>query len=228
VEKAEQLVIVGDGEFARIALEYFSCGSGYQVCGFCVEREFMTRAELNNLPVTTVEEIEQTYPASEYTLFVAVTHTQLNRTRTRLFNRLRSCGYRFASYRHPSAFVAASVHVGQNVFIYDSCSIQPFVNIGDNVICGSGSRLSHRVKIADNAYLASGVVIGGFTSVGKNCFLGLNCTVGDQLEICPDVVVAAGAVLVENTRKPHVYRGNPALDTGLASLDLFRLRGGTL
>lgn len=228
MKKPLQLIIIGDGEFAQIAFEYFLHDSGYRVCGFCVEREFLSRGELLNLPVTAVEEIEITYPASDYTLFVAITYTHLNRTRARLFEKLRLRNYQFASYRHPGAFVADSARVGQNVFVYDGCSIQPFADIGDNVICGSGSRVAHRVKLADNAYLASGVVIGGFTSVGRNCFLGLNCTVVDQVEICQDVVVAAGAVLVEDARKPHVYRGNPAVDTGLASLDLFRLKGGTL
>ncbi len=222
------IVIIGDGEFARVAYEYFTHASPYEVNGFCVERRFHKNAALLNLPVGEVEEIETAYPATDYTLFVAITYTNLNRTRERIFKQLKAKGYQFVTYVHPAAAVADSARIGENSFIYDGCSIQPFAQIADNVICGSGTLIAHRACIAANAYLASGSVIGGFSQVGNNSFLGLNCTIADKLHVCAEAFISAGAVLLNDAKQPHVYQGNPAQDTGLSSRDLFRLKGGTL
>src|SRR5436190_24386238 len=92
------LVIVGDGEFAEIACEYFTHDSPYSVVGFAVEKAFLRRSELLDRPVVAFEEIEQRFPPSSHAAFVAITHTQLNRVRARLFTAARSKGYGCASY----------------------------------------------------------------------------------------------------------------------------------
>lgn len=40
MKKEKKLVIVGSGEFAEIAYEYFTYDSEYEVVGFAVEKEF--------------------------------------------------------------------------------------------------------------------------------------------------------------------------------------------
>lgn len=39
-------MIVGSGEFAEIAYEYFTYDSEYEVVGFAVEKEFFNKKEL--------------------------------------------------------------------------------------------------------------------------------------------------------------------------------------
>ena len=49
--KTEKVVIVGAGETAELAYEYFTCDSPYEVAGFAVEKEFLKQNELFGLPV---------------------------------------------------------------------------------------------------------------------------------------------------------------------------------
>src|SRR6267378_3781179 len=53
-----RLVIIGDGEFAEIAYEYFTHDSPHTVVGFAVEREYLKRDELFGLPVLPFEDVE--------------------------------------------------------------------------------------------------------------------------------------------------------------------------
>lgn len=80
------LVIVGAGEFAQIACEYFRHDSDYTVVAFSVERDFLLRRTLAGLPVVAYEELEQRYPPDRYAVFVAIPATHLNRLRTRFFS----------------------------------------------------------------------------------------------------------------------------------------------
>ena len=48
--KQAPIVIVGDGEFAEIACDYFTHDSPFRVAGFAVERDFLRRDTLFDLP----------------------------------------------------------------------------------------------------------------------------------------------------------------------------------
>jgi sugar O-acyltransferase (sialic acid O-acetyltransferase NeuD family) len=227
-ERADKIIIIGDGEFARIAYEYFTFDSPHEIIAFSVEKEFLHNTELFGLPVVPFESLEDHYAPAEYKIFVAITFTQLNRIRTRLYHSARQKGYRFVSYISSKAFVANSARIGENCFIYEHCSIQPFVRIENNVICGSGSRLSHSCTVLDNVFLAAAVVIGGYSKLGENCFIGLNSTIIDQIELANDCVIGAGSVVLQDVKTPSIHRGNPARDTGIDSLLFFKMKGGRL
>ena len=104
-DSIKNLVIIGDGEFAEIAYEYFTHDSDYNVVAFCVERPYWKKDKLFELPVIPFDELEQRFNCEEYWVFVAVTYTQLNRVRTRLYKQVKKKGFRPASYVSSRAFV---------------------------------------------------------------------------------------------------------------------------
>ncbi len=223
--KNKKLVIIGDGEFAEIAYEYFTYDSEYEVVAFAVEKEYKKRNELFHLPVIEFESMQETYAEQEYEVFVAITYTQLNRVRTRLYESVRKMGYRCASYISSKAFVWHNVKIGQNTFIFEDNTIQYHVEIGNNVILWSGNHVGHRTVIEDNTWITSHVVISGFCHIGNSCFLGVNATLGDNVAIADDILLAAGALTVKNlTEKGKVYIGSPAKDIGKTSYEQFGVK----
>src|SRR5437764_6098804 len=97
-KSGEKLVIIGDGEFAEIACEYFTHDSPYEVVAFAVERPYLKKPELFGRPVVAFEEVERLYPPQSHQAFVAVTFTRLNRVRARLYGAAKAKGYRLANY----------------------------------------------------------------------------------------------------------------------------------
>src|SRR5262245_37536426 len=144
------LVIVGDGEFAEIACEYFTHDSPFRVAGFAVERDFLRRDTLFDLPVVPFEDVEQHFPPESHDAFVAVTYTQLNRVRTRLYHAAKAKGYRPASYISSRAFVWRNATVGENCFIFEQNVVQYHAQVGNNVVLWSGNHVGHRSVIHDN------------------------------------------------------------------------------
>lgn len=222
MKKTRGLVIVGAGEFAELAYEYFSKDSPYRVAAFCAEKAFIRRNRLKGLPVVDFEKIGRSHPPRRFRAFVAVTYTQLNGARKRLFRETEKKGYELVSFVSSKSFVDPTVTLGGGTFIYDLASIQPFARIGKGVVVGSLCQIAHRAEIGDFAYLASSATVGGFSRVGERAFLGLNSTVIDRIVMTKEAALAAGAVLTRDARKGHVYRGNPADDSGVEASVLFK------
>ena len=208
--KDKKLIIVGAGEFAEIAYEYFSYDSNYEVVAFAVESQYIKEKELFSLPIVEFENIDKEYPPDTFYVFVALTYGKLNRSRTRLFNICKEKGYQCASYISSRAFVWHDVKIGENSFVFEDNTLQYHVTVGNNVILWSGNHIGHRTVIEDNCWLTSHDVISGFCRIGKNSFIGVNATVGDEVTLGEDTVFGAGAVTVKSLPdKGGVYVGNP-------------------
>ncbi len=67
----KKLVLIGAGDFAEIAYEYFTFDSDYEVTGFCVEKKYLLKDELAQLPVVPYEEIEKKYTHLVYMRFLS-------------------------------------------------------------------------------------------------------------------------------------------------------------
>jgi sugar O-acyltransferase (sialic acid O-acetyltransferase NeuD family) len=192
-----KLVIVGDGETAELAYSYFTADTEYEVVGFSAEAKYLHNQQLLGLPVVPFEEIEHTFDPETNWAFVAVSYTQLNRLRIRLYQAAKEKGYRLCTYVSPHAYIAKDVEIGENCFILENVAVQRGVKIGDNVTIWTGSVVGHRSKIDDNCFIATHVAVSGFGEVGKNCFLGVNsCTTGN-VKIADDCIIGAGAVVID-------------------------------
>ncbi len=222
-EKKEKLVIVGAGEFAEIACEYFTYDSNYEVAAFSVERDYLKMEELLSLPVVPFEELEKLYDPAEYRVFVAVTYTQLNRVRTRLYKQAKSKGFSPVSYVSSKAFVWPNAEIGENCFIFENNVIQYHVKVGNNVIMWSGNHIGHRATIRDNCFLSSHVVISGYCDVGKNCFLGVNSSLADYKKIARDCIIGSGAVIMSDTEVGKVYKAPSAKAVAVPSYRVFNV-----
>ena len=204
------LVIVGAGEFAQIACEYFEHDSDYDVRAFSVEREYLTQPELAGHPVVPWEILETHYAPGEVELFVAIPASQLNRLRRRFYLDAKRRGYTLASYVSSRAFVWRNAEVGENCFIFENNVIQPFVRVGDNCVLWSGNHVGHRSVIEDHVFVSSHAVISGYCRIGEGSFVGVNATFNDGVTVAPYNVIGAGALVTRDTEPGRVYVGSPA------------------
>jgi sugar O-acyltransferase (sialic acid O-acetyltransferase NeuD family) len=221
MRRVAELVIVGDGEFAEIAYEYFTHDSPHEVVAFSAEREYLTKPELFGLPVVPFEELAERYDPARHGAFVAITYTQLNRVRARLYEGTKRKGYQLVSYVSSRAFVWRNVEIGENCFVFENNVLQYHVRLGNDVVLWSGNHIGHRTTIGDHCFVSSHVVISGHCRLGTSCFLGVNSCLGDEVAIGDDCVIGAGAVVVKDLEGGRVYVGNPARALDKSSFEAF-------
>ena len=210
IEKNKKLFIVGIGETAKLAYEYFTYDSNYDVVGFVVDKKYITESLFNGLPVSAIEDVLTVYSPAEYEGFVAFSSGMLNYQRSRMYDHLKYLGYKFATYVSSRAFVWRNVRIGENCFILEDNTLQPFTEVGNNVIMWSGNHLGHSSVIRDNCFITSHVVISGFCEIGENTYMGVNSAVADEVTIARDNYIAMGAMVNKSTAENSIYIGNPA------------------
>lgn len=222
--KSKALVIVGNGEIAEMAFEYFTHDSDNEVAAFAIGQEYITADTLMERPVVPLDALAQAYPPDRYEAFVAIGDLQLNRVRRRQVEATKAMGYRLASYVSSRAFVWHDVAIGENCFILEHNVLQPFTAVGDNVTLWSGNHIGHRSVIEDDVFMASHVVVSGFCRLGRSSFFGVNAALGPHVSVGADNYIGMGAVLTASTEPDGIYQGNPAERRSVSAKRFCRVR----
>lgn len=220
----EKIIIIGAGETAVLAYEYFSYDSEYDVIAFVAEKNYIKDKILCGIPVVPFETVELQYPPTLYKAFVAMYCSELNRQRTKFYNLTKKKGYNLVSYVSSKATIWHNVNVGENCFIFEENNLQPFTTVGNNVVMWSGNHLGHRSIIRDNCFITSHVVICGQCEIGENTIIGVNSSIGDFLKIAEDNYITMGTVVTKNTEKNKIYRGNPAISVGVSAKRFWKVK----
>jgi sugar O-acyltransferase (sialic acid O-acetyltransferase NeuD family) len=218
----KRLVIFGTGDIAQLAHFYFSSESDHEVAGFTVDAAFVNAPSFCGLPVVPFENVLEQYPPSDFEMFVALSYSRLNALRKEKYLAAKSKGYRLATFISPAATVRNDGRIGENCFIFEDNTIQPFVQIGNNVTLWSGNHIGHHSTIQDHCFIASHVVVSGGVEIGEQCFVGVNATLRDHIRIGERCVIGAGALLLADAEAEGVYIG-PA--TERSRVPSTRLRG---
>src|SRR5262245_27453694 len=130
-----KVVIFGVKDFASLAHYYLRHDSDHEVAGFTVHREFLpAESTFEGLPVVPFEELQQHFRSSEFSAFAPLSHKGMNAARESIYRQFKDQGYSLISYVSSHATVLNERAIGDNCFILEDNTIQPFVTIGSNVV----------------------------------------------------------------------------------------------
>jgi sugar O-acyltransferase (sialic acid O-acetyltransferase NeuD family) len=202
---AMKIVVFGAGDIARLAHHYFTHDSPHEVVAFTVDPEFRQADTFRGLPLVDSTEVARLFPPADHQMFVALSYAKVNDLRASKYQAFKQAGYSFASYVSTHCTYLSETPAGENCFILEDNTVQPFVTIGNNVTLWSGNHIGHDVRIDDHCFISSHVVLSGHVHVGERCFIGVNATLRNAITIAPRTVIGAGAVIMKDTRPGDVY-----------------------
>jgi sugar O-acyltransferase (sialic acid O-acetyltransferase NeuD family) len=200
-----KLVVFGTGDIARLAHVYFTTDSSYDVVAFTVDRAYCDEKRFRDLPLVPFDEVGKTYPPQSHAMFIAVSYARMNALRAEKYREAKDMGYVLASYVSSKCTFLSEHSVGDNCFILEDNTIQPFVKIGSNVTLWSGNHIGHDATIEDHCFLASQIVVSGRVRIGESCFIGVNATLRNSITVAPRTLIGAGAVIMKDTEEGGVY-----------------------
>jgi sugar O-acyltransferase (sialic acid O-acetyltransferase NeuD family) len=199
------LVIFGTGDIARLAHYYFSTDSPFRVIAFAVDAAYRQGDEFLGLPLVDFESVEERFPPTACQFFVALSYAKMNRLRAERYADSIAKGYVLASYVSSRCTWLAGTPPGDNCFILEDNTVQPFVTIGNNVTLWSGNHIGHDSVIEDHCFLASQIVVSGRVRIRSYCFIGVNATLRNAITIAPGTLIGAGAIIMKDTVENGVY-----------------------
>jgi sugar O-acyltransferase (sialic acid O-acetyltransferase NeuD family) len=209
----KKVIIFGINQSAELADYYIKNDTNLEIVAFTVHKNFRNCDNFKDKPVVDFEDIEKKYPINEYVLFAPMTGKNLNKIRESVYNEGKKKGYKFYSYLSSKATILTD-KIGENCFILEDNTIQPFVEIGNNCVLWSGNHIGHHSKIEDHVFITSHCVISGNCLIKSYSWLGVNCTLRNALIIGNGTLIAMSASVVKNTDDFTIYMGIPAKPKG--------------
>ena len=205
-----KLLVFGAGDIARLAYFYFSRDSDHEVVAFTVDPEYQTSDRFMDLPLVASDRVRQLYPPTTHSAFVALSYTKMNAVRAEKYLQLKALGYALVSYVSSRCSYLSQYPPGDNCFILEDNTVQPYVRIGNDVTLWSGNHIGHDSTIGDHCFISSHVVVSGHVEIAESCFIGVNATLRNSISIGSHTLIGAGAVIMKNTPPGSVYLGTRA------------------
>lgn len=206
-----KVIIFGVQDFAQLAKFYLEHDSEHEVVAFSVHERYLPEEKtFEGLPVVAFENVENTYPPTSFKFFAPMSPSRMNKLRESVYNQAKQKGYEMISYVSSKATVFPGAAIGDNCFILEDNTIQPFTSIGNNVVLWSGNHIGHHGTIKDHVMFTSHVVLSGHCVVESFSFFGVNATIRDGIHIAEGSFIAMSAAVTKDTEPWGVYKGNPA------------------
>ena len=205
--KTQHIIIFGNRDLAELSWYYLNKEISLRIpISFTINKEYIKENTFHNLPVVPFEELEQHYSPLECYLFAPIAD---NKLREKIYKEGKEKGYKFISYISPNCTnLAASI--GENCFILEDNTLQPFTTIGNNVILWSGNHIGHHGVIEDNVFFTSHVVMSGHCHIKKGVFLGVNSTLRDNITIGENSIIGMGSLITKSVPDNETWIGSPA------------------
>jgi UDP-3-O-[3-hydroxymyristoyl] glucosamine N-acyltransferase len=119
----------------------------------------------------------------------------------------------------PSGEKIQFVHTG-NVEIGDNVEIGPYTVIHkgtldktvieDGCKIGTHNNIGHNCFIGKNTIIAAGTILNGGVKIGRDCWVSSGVMIKHHTDICDNVVIGLGSVVIKDIDEPGIYAGNPA------------------
>jgi sugar O-acyltransferase (sialic acid O-acetyltransferase NeuD family) len=212
-----RVIVFGTSQWAELAHFYLTHDSPHEVVAFTIDRPYVDSDQFRGLPVVPFDEIDQQYPPSDYEMFIPMSFKKMNHLRAEKYQEAKARGYKLISYVSSRATTFPDFQCGDNCFIFEDNTIQPFVKLGNNIVMWSGNHIGHHSTIKDHVMITSHVVISGCCTVEEYCFFGVNATVRDETVIGHDTLIGMGVTILKDTQPFEVYKAKGAEPAGFRS-----------
>lgn len=115
----------------------------------------------------------------------------------------------WVSIVHPSAQIAFNAEIGRGTIVMANTVINVCAKVGEHCIINTGSIVEHDNIIENYVHISPNVSLGGTVHIGAFSHIGIGATVNNNIDICADCTVGAGAVVVKNIAEKGTYVGAP-------------------
>lgn len=206
----EKAIIFGLGAQTKYILENLAVSGKYKVIGIITKKvaESMEK-ELCKIPIHIWDEELINQWKKKGIGHAVVAHSD-NRQKADLAEIVCKMGFKLINAIHPSASIATSAQIGDNVIVNAKACIQPFARIGNGVMIHAGVIVEHDNIIEDYVNLAPNTTLAGWVHVQEGAYLFTNVTVIPQKKIGKHAIIGAGSVLLHDVPDYALAVGNPA------------------
>lgn len=110
---------------------------------------------------------------------------------------------------HPTASIGVDVFMGKGTVVMAGAVINAAAIIGQHCIINSGAIVEHDCRLDNYIHISPNAALGGNVFVGQLTQIGLGATVRNNIVVCAECLIGAGAVVVHDIVEKGIYVGVP-------------------
>ncbi|MBC1565987.1 NeuD/PglB/VioB family sugar acetyltransferase [Listeria booriae] len=192
----ESLIIIGDGGHSKMVQNIVRESGTYQLTEVWDDK-YSEPVARDGVVYSSLDGQLQglTQMDADATFFVAIGDNDI---RKKIARTLALAGKKFAVIIHPTAFVEATVEIGEGSLVMAGSIVQANTVLGKHVIVNSGATVEHDISVGNFVHFAPGSVVTGGCTVADNVLVGAGSVVVPNISIGANVVVGAGSTLTRN------------------------------
>lgn len=203
----QKVAIFGAGAQGRVTLDTLRARDDVQVVGFIDSNPELENHKINDLDVFNSAQSLRNAFGSDVSVIVAL---GINETRIKIANQMASDEWDLWTAVHPSAVVAESAEIGQNIAIMPHALVHSNAQVHDHAIINSSTVIEHDTIVGLGASISPGTQVGGRVTIGAQAFIGTGAIILPHLTIGDGAIVAAGALVTKDVPDRTLVAGSPA------------------
>lgn len=193
----KNLIIIGLSKTADHVFNFVKFYNLFNVVGFAVNERYKTCSKYHNLPVFSLENLEEEYGSGNFCVFVALLWNHLNRDRKELYNYCKSKNWEMVNLISPTAIIRGNI-LGDNCWIHDSVIIQNDAELESNISIMAQTLIGANTHICSHCFFGAKSLLGGGSFVGEQTFVGINSVIFDDTRIGDKCIIGACTAVKRN------------------------------
>ena len=200
------LLIGGGGHCHSVADAALSIYSGIGI----VEKDAARRESFMGIHIAgTDDDLPRLFSEGWKEAFITVGSTGDASIRRRLFEKVKSLGFRVPAIVDPSAAVARDAEIKEGAFVGKRAVVNSGCVIGQCAIVNTGVIVEHDCAVGDFSHVSPGAVLCGEVSVGNDTHIGAGSVVRQGLTVGGRTMIGMGSVVVKDIPGNVRAWGNP-------------------
>lgn len=203
-----KIAIIGSGDLGK-SIAHYANENEFIVSGYY--DDFQKEKSVAGIPILgRLDKIEEDYKSNLFDALVCAIGYYHFDFREHVFNKYHhELGIPFATIIDKTCHVDSTAIIGDGVVMFPTALVDKGCVIEDNVLLNVGVTVAHDSTVKCHSFLSPRVAMAGFSTIGRRCMIGINSTIIDGIQVCDDVRVGGGNLVIRSIEKPGLYVGSP-------------------
>lgn len=190
----KQLLLIGAGGHSKACIDVIEQIGEWQIAGV-IDRKDSGVDEVLGYPVIGCDDdLAELRKQYDYA-FVTVGQIRSAELKIKLFNQLKTLGFKQPGLVSPFAHVSKHATIGAGTIIMHYAMVNAAAKVGDNCIINSKALIEHDAVIENHCHISTGATINGGVRVGEQSFIGSHATTKQNITIPPKSFIKAGTLV---------------------------------
>ena len=196
----EKVIVVGGSGHARSVIDCIRSG-GAEAVG--ILDDSLEKGTLI-LGVPVVGKVSDYHAYRDCSFIIAIGN---NAVRRRL---AQTMDVQWHTAVHARAAVSEYASLGAGTVVMANAAVNACAAVGQHCIINTGAVVEHDNRLADFVHISPNAALGGTVTVGEATHVGIAACVRNNIAVCGECIIGAGAAVVRDIEIPGTYVGVPA------------------